>query len=196
MSDTTRVGDWMQTATGRKFWPLDPRPDDVHLEDIARALSNVCRFGGHCRTFYSVAEHSVRVSNRAEWHARDIHGPEDVRNVSIAGLLHDASEAYIGDMVRPLKRQPGMDRYRAAERAIMIVTAAAFGLPVDWLGCASVHNADEELLATEARDIMGGESAGKWTLRAEPLTDRIVPLSPADAYAAFMARAAQLEVTT
>lgn len=58
-----RRGDWIQTFTGRRFWPLDPRPEDVCIEDIAHALSLKCRFGGHCTRFYSVAEHSVHVSN-------------------------------------------------------------------------------------------------------------------------------------
>ncbi len=57
-------GDWMQTATGRQFWPMDPRPHEVFIEDIAHALSMICRFGGHCRRFYSVAEHSVLISSR------------------------------------------------------------------------------------------------------------------------------------
>jgi hypothetical protein len=55
-------GDWIQTATGRPFWPIDPRPEDIDIEDIAHALSMLCRFGGHCLRFYSVAEHSVLLS--------------------------------------------------------------------------------------------------------------------------------------
>ena len=59
---SARKGDWMQTYTGRQFWPIDPRANEVHIEDIAHALSMMCRYNGHCRTFYSVAEHSVLVS--------------------------------------------------------------------------------------------------------------------------------------
>lgn len=62
---TERAGDWMQTFTGRQFWPMDPRPEDLDILDIAHALSLLCRFGGHCQRFYSVAEHSVHVSTLA-----------------------------------------------------------------------------------------------------------------------------------
>src|SRR5262245_27549306 len=109
-----RIGDWMQTISGRKFWPLDPRPEEVCIEDIGHALSLVCRFGGHCHTFYSVAEHSVRVSLLAEDMAKSsAHWTdENIRMIALSGLLHDAAEAYIGDMVRPLKRQPQMVSFR------------------------------------------------------------------------------------
>src|SRR5690242_11754504 len=90
-----RRGDWMQTYTGRRFWPLDPRVDDIDIGDIAHHLSLVCRFAGACREFYSVAQHCVGVSYVCD--------PKD----ALWGLLHDAAEAYVGDMVRPLKRSPG-----------------------------------------------------------------------------------------
>ena len=59
---TARVGDWIQVYTGGQFWPLDPRPEEIHIEDIAHALALTCRFTGHCREFYSVAQHSLLVS--------------------------------------------------------------------------------------------------------------------------------------
>ncbi len=157
---TDRYGDWMQTFSGVKFWPLDPRPEDVRLEDIAHALSLQCRFAGHCRHFYSVAQHSVLVSSIC---------PPDGK---LHGLFHDAAEAYLQDMIRPLKSVDGFSAcYRAAEQAIMDVICRRFGFPLWQLHCVS--HADEILLATEARDLMGGESAGKWSLRAEPLPERI-----------------------
>ena len=58
-----RKGDWILTYSGIEFWPLDPRPEDVRIEDIAHALSMQCRFAGHCDRFYSVAEHSIRVAD-------------------------------------------------------------------------------------------------------------------------------------
>ena len=88
--------DWIQTYTGRKFHPLDPAMTDFDLRDIAHSLSLLCRFNGHCLRFYSVAEHSVRVSRIL---------PDDLK---LWGLLHDAGEAYLTDLPRPVKGQmPG-----------------------------------------------------------------------------------------
>src|SRR5690606_5290032 len=81
-----RLGDWMQTFTGRAVYPLDLRPDDIDIQDIAHALSMQCRYAGHTRQFYSVAEHSVHV---ARWCRQ--YGPA----AALEGLLHDATEAYL-----------------------------------------------------------------------------------------------------
>ena len=62
MGPDARKGDWMQTFLGIQFWPMEPRVDEIQIEDIAHALSNQCRFAGHCSTFYSVAQHSVMVA--------------------------------------------------------------------------------------------------------------------------------------
>ena len=114
-----RKGDWMQTYTGRQFWPLDPRPEEVVIEDIARALSMQCRFAGHCAKFYSVADHSVRVSMLADENS----------TLALAGLLHDAAEAYVVDVPRPLKRfLPG---YKEIEREVARAIEKRFGLPGD-----------------------------------------------------------------
>lgn len=75
---TERIGDWIQTFTGRQFWPLDPQPDHIDIADIAHALAHDCRFGGHCRRFYSVAEHSVLLSRAV--------APE----FRLAALMHDS----------------------------------------------------------------------------------------------------------
>jgi 5'-deoxynucleotidase YfbR-like HD superfamily hydrolase len=176
-----RFGNWMQTFGGRQFWPLDPRPEDVELEDIAHALANICRFGGHCREFYSVAQHSVLVSRVCPM--------ED----ALGGLLHDAAEAYVGDMIRPLKRM--LDAYASAEVTVARAIGLRFGL--DWLGDQglpapkSVKLGDEILLATEARDLMSAPPE-PWVLGAEPMAERIVPLPPREAEALFLARFAEL----
>lgn len=112
-----RQGDWMQTYTGRPFWPLDPRPEDVYPADIAHALSMICRFGGHSKVMYSVAEHCLIMSR--------IVTPEH----ALWALLHDATEAYVGDMVRPLKL--AMPEYKAVEVKIMAAICDRFGLPHD-----------------------------------------------------------------
>lgn len=108
-------GDWMQTYTGRRFYPLDPQPEDVDPADIAHALSMVCRYGGHVHRFYSVAEHCVHLSHAV--------APEH----ALWALLHDATEAYVGDMVRPLKRHIG--QYQLIEARLRFIIAERFALP-------------------------------------------------------------------
>lgn len=170
-----RGGDWIQTYTGRQFWPCDPRVDDVDVLDIAHALSNQCRFGGHSRMFYSVAEHCVRVS-----YVCDL-------GDALVGLLHDAAEAYIIDVPRPLKRN--LLGYKEIEAAIWVVIAEKFGvmraIP------ASVSRADEILLATEARDLMT-RPPNAWAPMPNPLPQRIEPWTSALAKTEFLARFREL----
>lgn len=173
-----RKGDWGCTYTGRQFWPEDPRPSDIHVLDIAHALSMQCRFGGHCREFYSVAQHSVLVSIACDPAA------------ALWGLLHDASEAYLVDVPRPAKRAPGMAGYREMERRAMAAVCERFGLPVAMP--PSVKRADEAVLAAEARDLMPPRSVARWYLPVSAIADRIVPLHPEQAKRAFLARYDQL----
>jgi flavin-dependent thymidylate synthase len=91
-ADTEPSGDWMQTYSGGRFYPGDPRIEQIELTDIARALSRICRYAGHCEQFYSVAQHSVYVSGMVP--------PEH----ALCALMHDATEAYLVDIPRPLKR--------------------------------------------------------------------------------------------
>lgn len=170
-----RAGDWTCTYTGRQFWPLDPKQEEICIEDIAHALSLLCRFGGHCGMFYSVAQHSVLV---ADWCA--------VREEALWGLLHDASEAYLMDLPRPIKRSPGMEAYTAAEARVMAAVCARFGLPLQMP--AAVKRADEVLLATEARDLMPAASVARWSLLEQPLSSPIRPMSPQEAEALFLHR--------
>ncbi|ALA16115.1 MULTISPECIES: hypothetical protein [unclassified Chelatococcus] len=148
----TRKGDWMQTYTGRQFWPLDPRPDDVDIDDIAHALGNLCRYNGHCRAFYSVAEHSVLVAERAS--------PPN----KLAALLHDAAEAYLCDLPRPVKRS--VSGYAEAEEAVERAIAAKFGVPHPWP--AEVKDLDNRILHDEKAQLMRPEPA-PWRLPGEPL---------------------------
>lgn len=103
------------THSGRVISLLDPVPEGVNIHDIATALSRLCRYTGHSRLFYSVAEHSCRVSDLL---------PDDLK---LAGLLHDATEAYIGDMTSPLKRL--LPEYRAIEAVFWTAIANKFNLP-------------------------------------------------------------------
>lgn len=168
-SNSERKGDWMQTATGAQFWPLDPRPEEVHIEDIAHALSNMCRYAGHCTRFYSVAQHSVYVSR---------HLPEDLK---LWGLLHDASEAYAVDIPRPLKRFiPG---YREIEDRIMSAIAARFGLVGDMP--KEVIRVDNAILCDEASQLMLPPPSD-WCLPEPPLGIVIEVMDPDEAKWTFL----------
>lgn len=142
-----RVGDWLQTYTGRQFWPMDPRADEVFIEDIAHSLAMQCRYAGHGMRFYSVAEHSVLIARAAPLeHA-------------LWGLLHDASEAYLVDVPRPVKRH--LAGYKEAEDRVTAAITAAFGLPAAMPGI--IHEMDNRIIADE---------------RAQNMRDCIVPWSP------------------
>lgn len=165
-------GAWISTYSGRPFWPLAPRVEDVRLADIAHALSHLCRFAGHTVAFYSVAQHAVLVSHHC--------APDD----ALWGLLHDTSEAYLCDLVAPLKRTPDLDGYRVVERQLQQVIAAAFGLPPE--EPFSVKAADRLLLRTEQRDLMAMPDG--WRPAGATLPGRLVPVSPAEAKQAFLLR--------
>ena len=129
----SRNGDWLQTFSGLKYWPADPRAEDVNLQDIAHALSMLCRYTGHVDRFYSVAEHS--------WHVSYLVSKPN----ALAGLLHDATEAYTNDISRPLKRS--LPEYQQLENLNWLAIAQAFGLP-DELP-VEVHEADRNMLSVE-----------------------------------------------
>lgn len=93
---------WVQVFTGRRVYPLSPDPESVTLEDVAHSLSLVCRFQGHCSLFYSVAEHSVHVARLCWRWGEGLENPERAR-LALLGLLHDAGEAYLADVSRPVK---------------------------------------------------------------------------------------------
>ena len=142
---TARKGNWMQTIGGRAFYPLDPRPEEIDIQDIAHALAHVCRFGGHCKAFYSVAEHCVRVSEA-------IRGAGGTVAEQFEGLMHDSAEAYVGDMVWPLKQAEDVSGYKRVERLVEAAIAERFGLPHEQ--SPIVKKFDLVLLSTEKRDLM------------------------------------------
>lgn len=133
-----RKGDWMQTASGRQFWPLDPRPEEIYIRDIAAALSKLCRYGGHVLRFYSVAEHCVHVASAA---------PAPLK---LPALLHDASEAYLQDVIRPIKRH--LTNYEAIEAELERAIAVRFGLAWPWH--PEVKRLDNAILADERDQAM------------------------------------------
>jgi len=167
--------DWIQTYTGKQFRPLAPRREDIDIRDIAHALSLNCRFNGHCRTFYSVGEHAVRVARALP------------RKWALWGLLHDAGEAYLTDLPRPVKTQ--MPQFQVVEERLLEVLAGHFGLC--WPAPAAVWRADDRLLATEARDLLG-VAARRWGITARPLAEQIVPWSWREAEKRFLAEYEEL----
>lgn len=171
---------WIQTHSGIRFELLDPKPEMIDIHDIARALSHVCRFNGHVSRFYSVAQHSVLVSN--------IVGPEH----ALCGLLHDATEAYVGDVTRPLKAL--LPDYKTIEQRIWYAIAERFNLPPT-LPLAIKH-ADNVALVTERRDLLQ-PSQHRWDEGLEAVPTRaeaIRPMEPGPAYHAFLERFKQLQV--
>lgn len=168
---------YIETRSGGEFWPMSPHVKDVNINDIAHALSNQCRFSGHTRVHYSVAEHSVRVSRLLKDWGCSV-------EVQRWGQLHDASEAYLVDLPSPLKYDARFAFYRVAERRVMSVICERFGLPI--AQPTEVAEADAVLLATEARDLMT-ISSGHWDkLTHRPLPGRIYPWSPGTAMATFI----------
>lgn len=166
------MSDWIATYTGKKFYPLEPRIEDVDIRDIAHALANVCRFSGHVERFYSVAQHSVLAAQYAPDHLR------------LAALLHDASEAYICDLSRPVKHDPLMQPYRDAEKRLMSVIERRFNIDCD---SPVIHEIDNRLLFTEKRDLM--PTSPEWGARwgeIQPYPDVIQPWSPDEARRMFL----------
>lgn len=174
MSQALPLGDWFLTQSGRRFYPLSPTAKDICVEDIAHALSHICRYGGHCNPFYSVAQHSVHVSHLVP--------PEK----DLLGLLHDETEAYVGDMVRPLKY--AIPQYQAIEDSVWKVVAEKFDLPPEKpTKDEDIKLADDVALMTERRDVMP-KSPHKWSCRAMPDAERIYPLCAEAARFAFINR--------
>lgn len=154
---------WVQTYTGKRFYPLDPRVEDVDIQDIAHALSLKCRYTGHCREFYSIAQHSVLVAEIVDKFGR--------RQQTLTALMHDAAEAYIADVARPVKAS--ILQLKEIEERLEVVIAEKFGLIFPFPD--AVKTADNIMLATERRDLMGTPPRPWKTYGVEPLASKVVP---------------------
>ena len=173
-------GPTIMLSSGATFDFLDPWGSDFTIDDIAHGLSQTCRYAGQCRSFYSVAEHSILVSRLVS--------PE----YALEGLLHDAAEAFIGDITRPLKQM--LPDFKAIEARVEEAIATRFGFKPDYK--AAIKPVDLQVLAAEQMQIMPAGCAG-W---AE--NDNIVPadivvesLDPESAKVAFLNRLAEISAS-
>lgn len=167
MRDTS--GNFMTTISGKKIVYDDLQPEMFDITDIAHALSNICRFGGHINKFYSVAQHSVMVSNMVPKH------------LALAALLHDASEAYLSDIVRPAKRM--LPQYKELELKLQSVIEERFRVKFDH---EEIHIADNRALYVEAEHFYGDIS--DWGLDNFVWDGVVKPLPAEHAKLMFMCR--------
>ena len=169
---------YVSTFSGNRFYPLEPRIDHVAIEDIAHGLAYQCRFNGQTCEFYSVAQHSLVVAALVP------------PRLALAALLHDAAEAYLGDMVKPLKVL--LPAFAEIEEKVTDIIAATYA--IDFSDYAPIKRADLVALATEKRDLMP-HSVERWAylddIRALP--DRIEPWGPGEAKRRFLAEFARLD---
>ncbi len=161
---------------------MDMRAEEIDIHDIAHALSMQCRYAGHCVRFYSVAEHSVLVARYLM--ARRY---RDRGVTARTGLMHDATEAYLVDVPRPVKRF--LAGYKEAESNVWAAVAARFDLPVDMP--KAVHDADNRILWDEQAQNMRPCKA-KWSGIPDPLGIELKFWSPVEAEVMFMATFHQL----
>ncbi len=177
-------GPYLQTVSGRYVNPFDPQPGQLDAGDIARALANQCRFGGHSRVFYSVAQHSVLVSRLVDERGGDA---ED----AFAALMHDATEAYLGDMPHPLKHRSALGAaFREAEDHLEQAIRARFGIKAD---VPEIKPADRALLATERRAFSAEDWHWPELEGVEPLDIELTAWQPDEAAKAFAERYAELD---
>lgn len=168
-----RIGSWIQVFSGHKFWPMDPRPEEIFIEDIAHALSLQCRFAGHTRVHYSVGEHSYRLARFCS------------RENMLWGLLHDAAEAYLVDLPKPIKDNSILgEQYTAIENGLMRVICERFSLPLEFPD--EVKALDKLMVQWEQRDLMA-KPPEPWKDRIAKLPEyELVPISPELVEARFL----------
>jgi len=172
------MNNFMLTRSGKKFFPFAPRLDDIEINDIIHALSNICRFAGHTSKFYSVAQHSVIVAQTIELSGGT---PIEV----IAGLLHDAPEAYLIDLPTPIKEE--LPVYRSAEALWWDLICKQWGIPKSQVIEEKIKQADMRAFFTEARDLMGNPAEWRERTGYNPLSMTIVPMPPEEAAHMFLA---------
>ena len=175
------VGEWMMTYTGRRFYVFDPDPKLICIEDIAHHLAMECRYGGAVRRYYSVAEHSVYVSHLV--------APE----LALEGLLHDAAEAYISDMIRPIKHHPKMRIVCETEAQIQAAVWERFGINYSSENERAVKIVDDRIVLDEVDALLPDPGAYRTRHSGAPFGIDIVGYSPEYAEAAFLCRWYELQ---
>ncbi len=163
---------WIQTYTGKRFDYDKVDPSQIDIVDIAHALSMQCRYAGHCIRFYSVAEHSVHMANEASAENK------------LAALLHDASEAYLVDIPRPLK--VSLVGYKEREEELMLAIAEKYGFV--WPMPPEVKFLDNSMLSDEREQNMSfmSESAVEWGAKYPALGVKLQYWTPSVAKARFL----------
>jgi len=158
--------DWIQTYSGKAFRFDESMVETINIFDIAHHLAMKCRFGGACETFYSVAEHCVRMS-------QEVNNNDELAKWC---LLHDAAEAYLPDVPRPLKKRVlvGKEPFSAVEGKILKIIADKYKLRFDLPPGEVTDHLDLKMLATEKRDLMA-EEPEEWAPMPEPYNWRIIP---------------------
>ena len=131
----------MTLYSGREVDIFNLKPEDINIEDIAHSLSNLCRFGGHCLFNYSVAQHSFLCSLEP-----------GTKKEKFSFLLHDASEAYVNDLVRPIKHRPELKKYRDLEDDVQRIIFEKFGL--DYPFSEKIHQVDNKVLIKEIKELI------------------------------------------
>jgi hypothetical protein len=176
MIQTDDRGNWMQTNSGGRFYPMGPLPSEIDPSDIAHALSLLCRYGGHVDRFYSVAEHCVLMSLAV--------APEN----ALAALLHDATEAYVVDVPRPVKQY--LSEYKVIEDRVWAAIATRFDLPLELP--AEVHQADNRILINEHRTLMANSERWEVDDADDPRPVAIIGWEPAIARRQYTSRLLEL----
>ena len=165
MLSEQRRGDYFKTRTRQRFYIQDMRPEDISIEDIASSLSMKCRFNGHCSAYYSVAEHCVHIARACP------------PMYALEGLLHDASEAILVDLPRPIKYLPEFEIFRTMEAKIDQLIADKFKLIFPWPD--PVKELDDLMCGVEAFHLMDAEHDPDWADRmTTAVTDMAQNYSP------------------
>lgn len=161
------------TYSGRFMRPLNPFPSDIYIEDIAHALSNQCRWTGHCSKFYSVAEHSIHVASCVS------------DELKLTALLHDASEAYLADLARPIKKAEGLGVvYLDVEAKLEAAISLRFGTLMEPLKYTEIKEADEWMLRREAQQLL--HRLGEMMPAPPPATPSVECMIPSKAKREFL----------